>query len=54
MDGVKTGHGIQKTGLKITTWNTLNLYRTGACPNLTDVQETYGIQIIALQEIRWP
>ncbi|KAL4148527.1 hypothetical protein QTP88_002756 [Uroleucon formosanum] len=54
INGIKTGHGIRKTGIKITTWNTLSLYRTGACQNLTDVLDTYGIQIIALQEIRWP
>ncbi|KAL4089543.1 hypothetical protein QTP88_024563 [Uroleucon formosanum] len=29
------------------------LCRTGACQNLTDVLETYGIHIAALQEIRW-
>jgi len=54
INGTKTGHGIRKTGLKIATWNTLSLYRIGACQNLTDVLETYGIQIVALQEIRWP
>jgi len=48
------GHGIRKTGIKIATWNTLSLYRTGACQNLTDVVEAYKIQIIALHEIRWP
>ncbi|KAL4126110.1 hypothetical protein QTP88_010339 [Uroleucon formosanum] len=54
INGTKTGHGIQKTGIKIVTWNTLSLYRTGACQNLTNVLDTYGIQITALQEIRWP
>jgi len=52
INGVKTKHRIQKTGLKIATWNSLSLYRTGACQNLTGVIETFGIQVIALQEIR--
>jgi hypothetical protein len=51
--GYKLGHGNRKTGIKIATWNTLSLFRTGACQNLTDVLETYGIHIAALQEIRW-
>jgi exonuclease III len=51
--GYKLGHGNRKTGIKIATWNTLSLFRTGACQNLTYVLETYGIHIAVLQEIRW-
>lgn len=36
------------------TWNTLRPYRTGDCHNLSDVIETYVIQIIAFEERSWP
>ncbi|XP_015371362.1 PREDICTED: craniofacial development protein 2-like [Diuraphis noxia] len=52
-NGYKLGHGNWKIGIEIATWNTLNHFRIGACQNLSDVLETYGIHIAALQEIRW-
>jgi hypothetical protein len=39
--------------IKIAIWNTLSLYRTGACQNLADVLKEYNITIAALQEMRW-
>lgn len=49
-----TGNGKPKCKeIKIATWNTLSLYRTGACQNLTDVLKEYHVTITALQEIRW-
>jgi hypothetical protein len=39
--------------IKISTWNTLSLYRTGSCQNLADVLKEYNITIAAHQVVRW-
>jgi len=49
----KTGKWKQNTGLKIATWNVTSLFRTGACPNLADVLNTYKMNVVAIQEVRW-
>lgn len=38
--------------MKIATWNTTILFRTGACQNLVETLDTYNIDVAALQEIR--
>jgi hypothetical protein len=49
----KLGHGKRTVELKITMWNITSHFRTGSCQNLVDVISTYGIKVVALQEIRW-
>lgn len=51
--GLKTGNWKRNTGLKIGTWNVTSLFRTGACQNLADVLNTYKIDVVAIQEVRW-
>jgi len=43
-----------KHGLRIGTWNVRTLYKAGALQSLTKVVEKYNIQILSLQETRWP
>uniref|UniRef100_A0A2S2QMB7 Craniofacial development protein 2 n=1 Tax=Sipha flava TaxID=143950 RepID=A0A2S2QMB7_9HEMI len=54
LPGIPSGNGKRKCKeIKIATWNTLSLYRTGACQNLADVLKEYNVTIAALQEVRW-
>lgn len=51
--GLKTGKWKRNTELKIETWNVTSLFRTGACQNLADVLNTYKIDTVAIQKVRW-
>ena len=42
-----------KKDLIIGTWNIRTLYRGGALRNLIDVFVDYGIDLLAIQEIKW-
>jgi hypothetical protein len=54
LPGIPSGNEKRKCKeIKIATWNTLSLYRTGACQNLADVLKEYNVTIAALQEVRW-
>jgi len=53
INGLNTGHGKRSAEIKIATWNTTSLFRTGACQNLVETLDAYTIDIAALQEIRW-
>lgn len=46
------GHGNWKIDFKITTWNLLSFYRSGACQNVVKISKTYGVKVAALKEIR--
>jgi hypothetical protein len=46
-------NGNVEIRIRITIWNILSLYRTGACQNLTEVLKKCNASIAALQEIRW-
>ena len=52
-NGLKTGKWKRNTGLKIATWNVTSLFITGACQNLADVLNTYKIDVVEIQEVRW-
>ncbi|EJU6350860.1 endonuclease/exonuclease/phosphatase family protein, partial [Salmonella enterica] len=39
--------------IKVATWNTRTMWRPGATQDLKKVLEKYGVDITALQEIRW-
>jgi exonuclease III len=39
--------------LRIGTWNVLSLYRSHALRNLTDIIQTYKVDIVTIQEVRW-
>jgi exonuclease III len=39
--------------LRIGTWNTSTLYRIGALRSLLETVDSYRIDILALQEMRW-
>ena len=43
-----------KKPMRVATWNVRSLYRSGFAKVLEIELERYGIQIAALQEIRWP
>jgi hypothetical protein len=49
---LNTGHGKRSAELKIATWNTTSLFRTGACQNLVETLDALNIDIAVLQEIR--
>jgi hypothetical protein len=39
--------------LRIGTWNVLSLYRNHALRNLNDIVQTYKVDNMAVQEVRW-
>ena len=46
-------HGHEMDEIKVATWNTRTMWRPGATQDLKKVLEKYGVDITALQEIRW-
>lgn len=50
INGLNTGHGKWSAELKIATWNTTSLFRTGACQNLVETLEAYDIDTAALRD----
>lgn len=49
------GNGLRKrtNDLRFGTWNVLSLFRTGAVKQLQRQCDKYGLDILAIQEIRW-
>jgi hypothetical protein len=39
--------------LRFGTWNVLTLYKSGALRNVINAAVEYGIQVLAVQEVRW-
>lgn len=44
----------EQQGLRIETWIVRTLYKAGALQTLTEVVEKCNLQLVALQETRWP
>lgn len=47
------GHRKRKMDMIFGTWNTRSLYRSGALKEILNEMTKYGIDILAVQEMRW-
>jgi len=50
---IRTGTG--KPGIfRFGTWNIRSLYKPGALKCITSVIKEYNVELVALQEVKWP
>ena len=43
-----------KTPFKVASWNVRTLYKSGQAKTVIEEMKNYGLEILALQEMRWP